>query len=282
MEFNTDDLIEEYLAGTMDAITQEQFERRMAADPDLSARVQLERELFCALGASAENELRANLRHISAKFETPDSLDERVATPPQRKRRILPGLLILLFMALVGAFFVFRALQTPTAVLPASPSAPAQQSAPGAPAQDAAPVQKPTQPNKAVQKSRPIASAYEPIPKLDSYIGSQFRSADFHVTVHTPAPDATLAAAGGKLEFALSGEIEGELPADAGLRILVFSNNLRDFEAMRPIENSALQLSAEGKFVFKKEIPTASGLYYYLIEEQQSGAWIYVARFQVH
>ena len=285
MEFNMDELIDEYLAGTMSAAAREEFQRRMAADPELAARVQLERELFDAIGASPETELRANLREISAKFDSPASLEEAVVLPPRKHGWNFRMLAVLFLAALVAAFFVFRALPSADAVSPAPQPAPAplpapQQSAPGTPAENI-PAQRPSQPDKAVQKSRPVASAYEPIPKLETYIGSQFRSADFRVSIDAPAPAATFSTPAGKLNFSLSGKTEGDMPAGAGLRILIFSNNIRDFEAMHPMETSALPVSAEGKFIFKKQISIRPGLYYYLIEEEQSGAWMHVGKFQI-
>jgi hypothetical protein len=281
MEFNLDNLIDEYLAGTMDAAAREDFDRRMAADPDLAARVQLERELFEVIGASPENELRANLRQLSEKFDTPESLNEIAVLVPRKQGRngwVLP---VLLLVALVAAFFVFRSMQTSppvsSPVLQQSP--PQQQVTPGTPAKEIQ--QQPSQPDKAVQKSRPVASAYAPIPKLETYIGSQFRSSDFRIVVDAPATGAALKATSGKLNFKLSGKTEGDLPAGASFRVLVFNNNVRDFEKMKPVESSALPVSADGQFLFKKEVPTPPGLYYFLIEEEQSGTWVYVSKFRV-
>ncbi len=285
MEFNIDELIDGYLAGTMDSGARETFEQRMAADPDLAARVQLERELFEAIGTSPENDLRASLRLISEKFNTSESLEEVVALQSSGKRNrngwALPALLLI---TLVSAFFVFRSIQSSKTESPVSPLIPAPQEV--SPPQQTAPAEKilpqtPSQPGQAIQKSRPVASAYVPIPKLETYIGSYFRSGDFRFVVNAPATGVVLKATSGKLNFKLSGKTEGDLPAGAAFRILFFNNNVRDFEKMKPIESGALVVSTDGKFLFNKELSAPPGLYYYLIEDEQSGAWMYVSKFQV-
>lgn len=76
MEHNLDDLIADYLTGTLDPEMRREFERQLAAMPELAARVELERGVAAALDASApENKLRANLRQISEKYNTPETLE---------------------------------------------------------------------------------------------------------------------------------------------------------------------------------------------------------------
>jgi anti-sigma factor RsiW len=66
MDDNLENLIADYLLDKMDSTARENFEQRLAAEPELAARVALEREVANTLDASSpENQLRANLRHIS-------------------------------------------------------------------------------------------------------------------------------------------------------------------------------------------------------------------------
>ncbi len=126
-----------------------------------------------------------------------------------------------------------------------------------------------------------MAASYEPIPALETYVGSQYRSQDWKVTVKVPAPNAQLPAKNGHLSLRISGNIQNTAVAEPGLRVLIFNNDLKSFEAMQPIANAALKVAPDGNFLFEKVMVFKPGLYYYLIEDEESGNWLFVGKFRM-
>lgn len=278
MDNHIDDLIADYLADMLDPAARQDFERRLAADPDLAARVELESGLSEALGPSPENHLRSTLQSIADQYDRPESLGRVEGDTPKSKGRM--GWLLAVFLALIGAvvMLVFRqkeepALPVPPVLQQESPTIP-----PGTPAENL-PKTNESQQNNSPRSSRPVAAAYQPIQNLESYIGSQVRSGDFRLQVEEPQSGVTFRA--GRMNFRLSGKTEGAIPAGQTFHTMLFSNDLKDFEAMRPVENLALDLKPDARFLLEKNIHFQPGLYYIIIEEEQSGEWLFVDKFLV-
>ncbi len=279
MEFNIDNLIADYLSDALDPKTRQDFEQQIAADPKLAARIALERELIEALSASSpENLLRSNLRHISEKYNTPESLASSPGEAPSGKVRLWWGLVAGLLL-LAGLFFWNRSQQEK----PTMPSPQAQQieSQAPPPAKNLPQTNETEKQNSTNKQAQPIAAAFKPIPKLETYIGSKIRSGDFKISINEPRSGATLSSRRGQTTFRLAGKIEGHIPKGKSLNALIFNNNLHDFEALHPLESHVLELDSNGAFLFQKKLTMPPGLYYLLIEEQQSGEWVSVDKFLV-
>ena len=105
MDNTTDDLIFRYLAETLDPDTRRAFEQRLAEEPELAARLALEKDLVDALDSTTpENQFRANLQRIAAKYDTPETL---VAKTPVRSKTRLFWMLATGLMLLGGLVFMF-------------------------------------------------------------------------------------------------------------------------------------------------------------------------------
>ena len=273
-----DDLIHDYLSGVMDIETRKEFESQLASHPDMAERVRFERELYNAIGQSPENDLRANLQQITRRLDQTEFVSVPVSAEKTSRKRLWRGVGIL---ALVGALVLWWITQyrmKPDAT-PAPASEPVQIIS--TPTIEQTPAVQEAPPPQAVQKSRPVAASYEPIPALETYVGSQYRSQDWKVTVEEPLPNAQLPAKNGHLSLHISGNIQSTVVAEPGLRVLIFNNDLKSFEAMQPIANAALKVAPDGNFLFEKVMVFKPGLYYYLIEDEESGNWLLVGKFRM-
>ncbi|MBK6997933.1 MAG: hypothetical protein IPH31_24760 [Lewinellaceae bacterium] len=278
MDDNLENLIADYLLDKMDSTARENFEQRLAAEPELAARVALEREVANTLDASSpENQLRANLRHISQKFDTPESLGQRPGEAPGGKAlwwwAFAAGLLIC-----AGWYF----WNPHPAAKPRTPLPPQSKlESPTISPTEQLPEENKVENIDPIKRQQPIAAAFKPIPQLESYIGSQMRSGGFHIYVEEPKSGITLLRHSGQLLFRFSGKIEGALPAGTGFNLLIFSNNQKDFGDLRTVKSQVLGINPDGKFLLQKQWSLSQGLYYLVIEDQQSGEWLLVDKFLV-
>lgn len=276
-----EDLITDYLSDTLDPAARRDFEQRIASDPELAARIGLERALIESLGDSPENRLRTSLRNISEKYDTPESLNIAAFNSPEKGRRFWWMLPVVLLLGGVVAWWMLTYRVDP--VVPSELPVPEQERSPApadipveTPPAIEAPKQKRLQDN-----TRPIAAAFDPIPALETYIGSQLRGATFRLRIASPRSNETLPKRGEKTAFRLSGTVEGTIPAGQTFQVILLSNNIHDFEAMRPVERHLLALASDQTFIFEKQLLLPAGLYYMLIEEGQSGEWLLVDKFLV-
>ncbi|MCA0237678.1 MAG: hypothetical protein LCH81_14980 [Bacteroidetes bacterium] len=273
-----DDLIHDYLSGVMDIETRKEFESQLASHPDMAERVRFERELYNAIGQSPENDLRANLQQITRRFDQTEFVSVPVSTEKTSRKRLWRGVGILALLGALVLWWITQYRMKPDAT-PAPASEPVQIIS--TPTIEQTPAVQEAPPPQAVQKSRPVAASYEPIPALETYVGSQYRSQDWKVTVEEPLPNAQLPAKNGHLSLRISGNIQSTVVAEPGLRVLIFNNDLKSFEAMQPIANAALKVAPDGNFLFEKVMVFKPGLYYYLIEDEESGNWLFVGKFRM-
>lgn len=273
-----DDLIHDYLSGVMDIETRKEFESQLASHPDMAERVRFERELYNAIGQSPENDLRANLQQITRRFDQTEFVSVPVSTEKTSRKRLWRGVGILALLGALVLWWITQYRMKPDAT-PAPASEPVQIIS--TPTIEQTPAVQEAPPPQAVQKSRPVAASYEPIPALETYVGSQYRSQDWKVTVEEPLPNAQLPAKNGHLSLHISGNIQSTVVAEPGLRVLIFNNDLKSFEAMQPIANAALKVAPDGNFLFEKVMVFKPGLYYYLIEDEESGNWLFVGKFRM-
>lgn len=295
MDNNFEALIWDYLSNALDPETKLAFEQHLANNPAFAAHVALEREVATAIGASPENELRTNLNRISQKFTTPESLgiqaEKTTGWSSARRWQFIGGLVIIVGLLLGNLKQIKKALgfgaeNTPSPmVLPqAKPTEPAPVLENPSDAQPKA-NEFGTQAPKASQtpaQSEPIAGAFTPIAQLEAAIGSQVRSGELRFLVSEPRHGATLARLNGKTNFSLSGKLEGRSKIfNTVYSALIFNNNKQRFETMRALENQALDIAPNGNFHWEKSMNLAPGLYYLLIEDRESGEWMFVDKFTV-
>jgi len=278
MEVDIDDLIADYLQGNLAPPAQERFEQRLATEPELAARVALEREVAAALDASSpENQLRAKLQQLAARYDMPETLTaepDRAAGKGRRWWALIVGLLIL---AVAGYWTLLQedkpAINQPLLPEPELPAAAPTKNSPQAQVTDDKPAP--------AKKRQLMAAAYHTLPELEPYVGSQLRSGEIRVLVHEPQSNASLELRAGQVLFQLSGKAEGRVPADASFQLMIFSNSQKDFEAMRPVVSQTLAPDPTGAFFVKKQLALSQGLFYIVIEDRQSGEWLFVDKFLV-
>lgn len=270
--------IEAYLAGELEGEARAEFERAVQNDPELAAELALYRDMAVALAPAAEDALRANL----------DRLDRQFA-PASRRNRLwwIVGFSLLL---IVAAWLIWR--PKPAEPQVPGPGAPkvappvAQQPAPSAPAapNPDTPKQGPDAPARQTEPRR-VAVAFEPNPRLESLLGNQLRGDDYHFQVAQPAAGATLKRRGGQAGFLLSGVVKtSAAQVSTPFRVLIFSNNPRDYEDFRFVLAAPLVFEKSGgafRFELSRPLQAPSGLYYYLIEAGDSGLLYYVGKFRV-
>ena len=101
------------------------------------------------------------------------------------------------------------------------------------------------------------------------------------IQVNRPGPDAAFTQQNGKIDFRLEGKAVGKVPEDAQFRVLIFNNDIKRFEGMQAVNTQRIPLRDDAPFAWQTQLHLSPGLYYLLIEEENSGEWLHVGRFQV-
>lgn len=118
--------------------------------------------------------------------------------------------------------------------------------------------------------------AIAPNPLLEVYIDQELREGPYRFEITYPNKEAALSEqADGTHLFRISGNVYTEEEEVAlPFRVHLFSNKPADYEAFQPIFTEDLVFQVEGDHhIFQLSHPEAldPGLYYYLIEESESG-----------
>ncbi|MEQ1746557.1 MAG: hypothetical protein ABMA02_14090 [Saprospiraceae bacterium] len=273
--------IEAYLNGTLEGDARAAFELAMQHDPELAAEARLYRDMATALNPTpTEDALRANLKRLGR---------QHAPSEPIASRRIalwwwLAGALAVL--GLIG-WLVWRmpapvpadhrktpadqpVAQTP---LPSKPPADAGKKTPP-----------PAHPPKA-REPRLLAADFRPNPRLEAMINTQFRGDKYQFQINRPAPGTNLSRKQKQVAFRLEGTVETDVrEISAPFRVLVFSNLLEDYEQFRPAYAARLSFEkTDHVFSFRldERLALAPGLYYFLIEDEDSGMVFHAGKVSV-
>ena len=136
--------------------------------------------------------------------------------------------------------------------------------------------------------TRPIAANLRPNPALEYQLGAgQYRTDNAQGFRWTRSPETqpVFAQQGGKTRFAFDAAAIASAEVAAQLRWQIFSNRKSDYEAGRAqhtgqlaarlTSNDAYSLSAQA------DVTLPPGLYYYLVEDAESGAVYFIGKFVV-
>lgn len=275
--------IEDYLAGNLDAEARRQFEEALRTDPELASEVAVYRDMAAALAPRPEDALRASLDRLGAQF-----------VPGEKKSRktLLQVLLLLTGIALI--YFLVRSERfgknTPAPQdihrdRDSSSNPGDRQQTPPDTTRDQPATPPENQPPHGLKKM-PMAGNFKPNGRLEDLVGSHLRSGDYTFEMEQPDTFRPLKWQGAKSTVQFSGVLHtdspgGNLPA---FRLLLFSNKPSDYENFHSLYSSPLQFEPEGKaFRFRLQARTglAPGLYYYLIEDMNTGAVHYAGKFRL-
>jgi len=268
-----------FLDGTLTGQALEAFEQALQTDPELATEVQLYRDMAAALKpAPAEDALRANLKRLGR---------ENTPVTPVRRRIWLAAACLL---ALLGIALLWRSRVPAPETTPARP--PVQETPKTAPpvAQKTTPVPPtPARTNgnaaEKVVKPRLYAAAYAPNPRLEAMLGSRLRGDDYLFRITQPTANTSLKRRNGTANFILSGTLETSSDeVQAPFRVLIFSNNPADYESFSFVFSASLVFEKEqDAFRFRTENPLQAppGLYYFLIEDENSGLPYFTGKFRV-
>lgn len=244
-----DDLTERYLLHQLNEEQVAEFQARMIHDAQLRRKVRIMRTLQKSLIAA----------HRSTK----------------KTNRLLQrtGLAVVLVCIFAGLLVYWnntsRTEATKKKAAPSPPETPAQQPAPQAPLQPKLPA--------------PVAANLVPNPALERYLNDNVRGNNDRLDIASPLPGARFTSKDGKILFRVSGALDakGEAPGSR-MSVFVFSNNKEAYENDRPLWKQKLTFSQEnGQYRFQAAARMAvqPGLYYYLIENEESGEVIKVGKF---
>lgn len=260
-----DDLIERYLEGVLPETERQEMERRLAADPELRADLELQRTLQRHLRDPAELRLRAALDELLA---TPPPDELKPARSPKTGWLRLAALLALLILA---GLTVWR---WPSAGPAKTAPAPVQQ--PAEPPKPAEP--KPENPQSETQKS-PIAMAnpadFEPNPALEARIGGVRGGGGTELELSSPAPGAAFRLQNGRIVL----PVQGALTADSlstllPFQLFIYANRPKDWDNKQALFNLPLSFQPAGpgqyRVDFRRELQLRPGLYYVVVGQQRA------------
>lgn len=260
--------IEQYLNKKITGKAKQAFERDLKLDDDLRKEVDLHKDLASYLGGGAsEDALRKNLNKIGNSH--------------RRKNKMVRGSIIfLLLLILLGlVVFYFNKTSPSKEMLDHMPTnQESQQIDPPIPTNEKAIIieqiapSKKTKPQASIKaNSLPIAANFKQNPLLESHLGNSVRGGTYHFEI----TQSLFIKEKAKTTFVLNGSINtDESPIQSTIQVHLFSNSKEDYESFAPLASSFLSYSpSENGFTFevKEALKLAPGLYYYLIEDTDSG-----------
>lgn len=144
-----------------------------------------------------------------------------------------------------------------------------------------------TQPGR--PENRQIAADFRPNPRLESMLGpGRFRGSaeEQPVWVKTPRPVQHCSGGASDCHFRLNGSLHGAAATIKMFRWLLFSNKPADYTALRPLRTGSfsLQNNPDQTVGIDAQIGLrlSPGLYYYLIEDEESGAIYFIGKLTVN
>lgn len=273
---DTNDLIEQYLSGSLPPAEQQAMEGRLAVDPELRADVELHRQLHEEFADPKKLELRDLLSDILR--EPPP--------PPAAKQDWLKGLGIVLAVLLIG-WLGWRWI-SPAAAPPVQEKI---QSAPQPTGPVAVPETRdvPPDPSEKAPKS-PIAMA-DPVAfaqnrEFEDRLGSGVRATDGSAEMKSPAMGADFAPENGQVKITF----RGTAPADADtarypLALKIYTNRPVSSQAspLRVLPTISNRSATTGKWAFyaSQTLSLRPGLYYFTLERQADEELLFVGKFTV-
>ncbi len=290
---NMHEKIEDYLSGQMEGEALRQFEKEMQENAVLAEEVALYRDMAGALRPSREEALRENLA----------LLDKKYATQQAGKKGAGRWWIILMVLLAMAVGWWLKKIATDTPNTPATedqtprepennlPDTPAQKNSgdlilPGTPEQkQTPPVAQDQSSSKKEDDTALLAANFEPNPQLEALMDSQVRGEAYRFRVREPLLNARLRLQNGQTTLVASGVLEtAAAEVITPFRALLFSNKKEDYRNFKPAfsQNLLFDKSGEGfRFALNTRLSLSPGLYYFLIEDEDSGTLYYITKVRV-
>jgi hypothetical protein len=276
--FDTNELIEQYLSGTLPTADKEAVEARIATDPAFRADVELHRQLHAEFEDPKKLQLRDLMREIT---ETPPPPTNRFA---KFKR---PGILLLaLLLGWVGLVWLARAPEP----APATPTKEEIKPIPPTTNEPIATQDTQTTPTEPQDKKpeRQIAMAnpadFAINRAFDEHLGSSTRATNGAADLKSPRLGADFTPENGRVKINFQGTaVASSDPAQSPLVLKIFNNqpNAEPIFNLSPVISSQSRATNEWAFSLSPKLRLKPGLYYFTIERQEDGDLIYIGKFTV-
>lgn len=277
--------IERFINGEMNPSEKQAFANQMDSDAALRETVELWQDMDQALRPAPEDALRQQLAPITQHYTEQNK-------PKSKRSWWWAGGLILV---VVGFLLWPRPEQPNVDSVPmeeeARPESPAIAEEPAgiddsSNSETETPDPENTQPpstptleepranlrQEPAEEPGPIAAAYSPNPQFEALLGQQLRSNEYTLQLQPVQVDET----NQQLQF--TGELETETPPDSWppFRLLLFTNDPAAFANYQALQSHQLRwtpIVSSTVYAFSWASPPnlSPGLYYYLIEDEESG-----------
>lgn len=283
--------IEAYISGKMTGKEKEAFEIAMKGDKNLEREVSVQRDMHNAMAQSPKDGLRDSLAQINAELPN----EKRI----NRNNRFF---LIAFVFGIAFSFLLIKYYFTATQETPATIETQNEEVIEEVPEEikptetlpeetpkkdiEETPSEEPPKKEKPapVQKEKPkvYAANFEPNPILDNMIERQVRKETFSFKMERLNSNRAITLQNSLASFHFSGSLENPenvnpLPL---FTFYLFSNKEVDYEEFMPLETRELSIeNLQFDFSFSKEVEP--GLYYYLIEDSDSGKIYKVGKVRV-
>lgn len=245
-----------------------------------------------------DKELRAETEALRRIQKTVSAQKKRDITRSENKSK--PWWLLLLLLLPLGYFLLPSAnekklsnlpvptkTETPPAILPADTLTTEKPQPPDTVKKIEQEPLKDFMPEKKKDKKEPIALANPadllPNPLFEQMM-SGVRGNQITLSPQSPRPDAVVSLQQGKFTLNFNGLIETDNPEHPRLHLLIFGNKKADFEDWNYLSQTRLQITeAENalQYFTRLTLDVQPGLYYYVIEDEETEQPVLTGRFTV-
>lgn len=273
---DTNDLIEQYLNGTLPAADKEAVDARIATDPVFRADLELHRQLHAEFADPKKLQLRDLMREIT---QTPPP-------PPTNRFDRFKGPGIVLLVLLLG-----WASWTWFTRVPATPPVHEEIKIPPPTTNEPVATQDtqttPTEP-KDKKPERQIAMAnpadFAVNRAFDEHLGSSTRAINGAAEMKSPRLGADFTPENGRVNLNFQGKaVASSDPAQFPLVLKIYNNqpNAEPLYNLAPAISSQSRATNEWAFSLSPKLRLKPGLYYFTIERQEDSDMIYIGKFTV-
>lgn len=276
------ELIESYLDGSLSIEQQQKVEQRMAADSAFREEVELHR----SLQEDYKDPARWRLREVLTEVMQEPLVEQ--PQPVSTRRNFWWWIIVPALLLLVGGIWYFtKPGLTPTTLPPSeNNSTSPENDQPALPADKSADDNTATQPIQQPQNSASIAQAdptnFKESPAMEAFMDIR-GGADISLQITSPK-NGTVFQTGstGQTRLHFSGSLTELSPNDITvLDLLLFDNKNADKPLLTLTLKSTADANGNAGFDLRRMVNFSRGLYYFRIEERESGDMLWIGKFTI-